>query len=38
MRGIKSEIYPRKGVIHAFQAEFVVQEHWEKRNLGNELL
>jgi hypothetical protein len=30
--------YPRKGVIHAFQAKFVVQENWEKRNLGDELL
>jgi hypothetical protein len=29
---IKHDVYPREGVIHAFQAPFIVQEHQEKTN------
>ncbi len=38
MRGIRFEIYPIKGVIHAFQTPFVVQEHQEKKNPKDKLL
>jgi hypothetical protein len=38
MRGIKFEVYPIKGLIHAFQTTFVVQEHQEKINPMDKLL
>ncbi len=38
MRGIRFEVYPKKGGIHAFQAPYVVQEHGEKRNPRDKLL
>jgi hypothetical protein len=38
MRGIKLDAYPRKGVIHAFQAPFVVQEHRKESNPRDESL
>jgi hypothetical protein len=27
-----------KGVVHAFQVPFVVQEHWEEKNVRDNLL
>jgi hypothetical protein len=38
MKGIKSEVYPRKGGIHVFQAPSTIQEHGNKRNPRDELL
>jgi hypothetical protein len=38
LRGIKSEVYPRKGGIHVFQTQFTIQEHGEKINPRDELL
>jgi hypothetical protein len=38
MKGIISQIYPREGGIHAFQAPFINQEHGDERNLKDEFL
>jgi len=31
--GIKSEVYPKEGGMHVFQAPFTVQEHGNKHKL-----
>jgi len=36
-KGIKFEVYPKERDIHVFQAPFVVQEHWEKKNPRDKL-
>ncbi len=38
MKGIKFDVYPRKGGIHAFQAPSTIQEHGEERNPRDKLL
>jgi len=32
VKGIRPNVYPRKGVIHAFQTLSIVQEHHEKKS------
>ncbi len=36
--GIKSEVFPREGGIHAFQTLSIVQKHGDERNLRDKLL
>jgi hypothetical protein len=38
VRGINSEVYPRKKSIHDFQASLIVQEHGDDKNPRDELL
>jgi hypothetical protein len=38
MRGIKSNVYPRKMVIHVFLTPFVIQEHQKVKNSKDKLL
>ncbi len=38
MKGINSEMYPRKKGIHDFQAPLIVQKHGDDKNPSNELL
>jgi hypothetical protein len=38
VRGIKFEVNPKEGGIHAFQAPYVVEEHGEEKNPRDELL
>jgi hypothetical protein len=38
VKGIRSKIYPREGVIHVFQAPSTIQEHREEKNPRDKLL
>jgi hypothetical protein len=38
VKGIRLDVYPRKGSIHAFQTPFTIQEHGDERNSRDELL
>ncbi len=39
MKGIKFKVYPKEeGIIHAFQAPYIIQEHGEEKNSKDELL
>ncbi len=38
MRGINSEVYPKKRSIHDFQVPLIVQKHGDDKNPSNELL
>jgi hypothetical protein len=38
MKGIRFDVYPREGVICAFQMPSIVQEHWKEKNPGDKLL
>jgi hypothetical protein len=38
MKGIKFDVYPREGVIHAFQMPSIIQEHRKERNPRDKLL
>jgi hypothetical protein len=38
MKEIQFDVYPREGVIHAFQMPSIIQEHPKERNPRDKLL